>query len=168
LRPQLVAWSRAEDDTGAVDADEIGIAPNGIRVVAGDTDRSPSGSGTFASRSLVIAGGACKLAAATLRDRLQAVAGQLLEADPSDIELSAGRAFARGTDLGVEVQQLARAAYDQRHRFPVIAETGLSAVATYDPMAPSQTPAMWLSSKSILRPAKSWSSGSWSSKTPAL
>ena len=49
--------------------------------------------GTFASRSLVIAGGACKLAAATLRDRLQAVAGQILEADASDIEIADGRAF---------------------------------------------------------------------------
>jgi carbon-monoxide dehydrogenase large subunit len=36
-----------------------GIAPKEIRVVAGDTDRSPYGWGTFASRSLVIAGGAC-------------------------------------------------------------------------------------------------------------
>jgi aerobic carbon-monoxide dehydrogenase large subunit len=114
-------------------ADEIGIAPNEIRVVAGDTDRSPYGWGTFASRSLVIAGGACKLAAATLRDRLQAVAGQVLEADASDIEIADGRAFVRGTDLGVEVHQLARAAYHQSQRFPVIVETGLSAVATYDP-----------------------------------
>jgi carbon-monoxide dehydrogenase large subunit len=114
-------------------ADEIGVAPEKIHVISGDTDRSPYGWGTFASRSLVIAGGACKLAAATLRERLQAVAGQVLEADASDIELSAGRAFVRGTDLGVEVQQLARAAYHQSHRFPVIAETGLSAVATYDP-----------------------------------
>jgi carbon-monoxide dehydrogenase large subunit len=114
-------------------ADETGIAPDQIRVVAGDTDRSPYGWGTFASRSLVIAGGACKLAAATLRERLQAVAGQMLEAAASDIEITDGRAFVRGTDLGVEVQQLARAAYHQSHRFPVIAETGLSAVATYDP-----------------------------------
>jgi aerobic carbon-monoxide dehydrogenase large subunit len=114
-------------------ADEIGIAPNEIRVVIGDIDRSPYGWGTFASRSLVIAGGACKLAAATLRDRLQAVAGQVLEADASDIEIADGRAFVRGTDLGVEVHQLARAAYHQSQRFPVIVETGLSAVATYDP-----------------------------------
>jgi len=114
-------------------ADEIGITPDEIRVVAGDTDRSPYGWGTFASRSLVIAGGACKLAAATLRERLRMVAGQELEADASDIEISAGRAFVRGTDLGVEVRQLARAAYHQSHRFPAIAETGLSAVATYDP-----------------------------------
>ncbi|MGA7264600.1 MAG: xanthine dehydrogenase family protein molybdopterin-binding subunit, partial [Stellaceae bacterium] len=114
-------------------ADEIGIAPQEIRVIAGDTDRTPYGWGTFASRSLVIAGGACKLAAATLRERLQAVAGQILEAAASDIEIGEGRAFVRGTDLGVEVRQLARAAYHHSHRFPAIAETGLSAVATYDP-----------------------------------
>jgi aerobic carbon-monoxide dehydrogenase large subunit len=114
-------------------ADEIGIAPNEMRVVAGDTDRSPYGWGTFASRSLVIAGGACKLAAMMLRERLQAVAGQILEAAASDIEIGNGRAFVRGTDLGVEVRHLARAAYHQSHRFQAIAETGLSAVATYDP-----------------------------------
>src|SRR5215469_10191192 len=114
-------------------ADETGVMPDKIRIVAGDTDRSPYGWGTFARRSLVIAGGACKLAAAALRERLRAVAGQILEAAASDIEIADGRAFVRGTDLGVEVQQLARAAYHQSHRFPVIAETGLSAVATYDP-----------------------------------
>jgi carbon-monoxide dehydrogenase large subunit len=114
-------------------ADEIGIAPAEIRVVAGDTDRTPYGWGTFASRSLVISGGACKLAAATLRERLQAVASQMLEAAASDIEIADGRVFVRGTDLGLEMRQLARAAYHQSHRFPAIAETGLSAVATYDP-----------------------------------
>ena len=114
-------------------ADETGVAPDQIRVIASDTDRSPYGWGTFASRSLVIAGGACKLAAAMLRERLQAAAGQVLEAAASDIEITDGRAFVRGTDLGVEVQQLARAAYHQSQRFPAIAETGLSAVATYDP-----------------------------------
>jgi carbon-monoxide dehydrogenase large subunit len=114
-------------------ADEIGVAPAEIRVVSGDTDRTPYGWGTFASRSLVIAGGACKLAAAALRERLQTVASQILEAAASDIEIADGRAFVRGTDLGVEVGQLARTAYHQSHRFPAIAETGLSAVATYDP-----------------------------------
>jgi carbon-monoxide dehydrogenase large subunit len=114
-------------------ADELGLAPDDIRIVAGDTDRTPYGWGTFASRSAVIAGGACKLAAAKLRERLVAVAGQALEAAASDIEITAGRAHVRGTDLGVEVKQLARAAYHESHRFPAIAETGLSAVATYDP-----------------------------------
>ena len=39
-------------------ADEIGIAPQAIKVIHGDTDRAPYGWGTFASRSLVISGGA--------------------------------------------------------------------------------------------------------------
>jgi carbon-monoxide dehydrogenase large subunit len=99
-------------------ADEIGVAPAEIRVVAGDTDRTPYGWGTFASRSLVIAGGACKLAAATLRERMQTVASHILEAAASDIEICDGRAFVRGTDLGVQVRQLARTAYHQSHRFP--------------------------------------------------
>jgi carbon-monoxide dehydrogenase large subunit len=114
-------------------ADEIGIAPDRIRVIAGDTDRTPYGWGTFASRSAVIAGGACKLAGAKLRERLTEVAAQTLEAAASDIEIDDGRAVVRGTDLGVGVPQLARAAYHESHRFPAIAETGLSAVATYDP-----------------------------------
>jgi carbon-monoxide dehydrogenase large subunit len=114
-------------------ADETGVVPDRIRVVSGDTDRTPYGWGTFASRSLVISGGACKLAAEKLRDRLGQVAAQLLEADPADIVLAGGRAVVRGTDLGAEIRELARAAYHRSHLFPAIAETGLSAVATYDP-----------------------------------
>jgi len=98
-------------------ADEIGIAPDEIRIIAGDTDRRPYGWGKFASRWLVIAGGACKLAAATLRKRLREVAGQILEAGASDIEISDGRAPVRSTDLGVEVQQLAPAAYHEAIAF---------------------------------------------------
>jgi carbon-monoxide dehydrogenase large subunit len=39
-------------------ADEIGIEPSKIKVIHGDTDHTPYGWGTFASRSLVITGGA--------------------------------------------------------------------------------------------------------------
>jgi len=114
-------------------ADELGLAPDGIRVIAGDTDRTPYGWGTFASRSAVIAGGACRLAAAILRRRVAEVAGEMLEAAAGDIEINDGRARVRGTDMAVAVRDLARAAYHQSHRFPAIADTGLSAVATYDP-----------------------------------
>jgi carbon-monoxide dehydrogenase large subunit len=114
-------------------ADETGVAPGQIRVIAGDTDLTPYGWGTFASRSLVIAGGACKLAGALLGQRIKSVASQMLETDAADIEIGDGRAQVRGTDLAVEMRELARAAYHQSHRFPAIAETGLSAVATYDP-----------------------------------
>ena len=44
-------------------ADEIGVTPDLIKVVHGDTDHTPYGWGTFASRSLVISGGATLIAA---------------------------------------------------------------------------------------------------------
>src|SRR5258706_14891847 len=44
-------------------ADELGTSPERIKIVHGDTDRTPYGWGTFASRSLVIAGGASLMAA---------------------------------------------------------------------------------------------------------
>jgi carbon-monoxide dehydrogenase large subunit len=114
-------------------ADELGLEPAGIRIVHGDTDRTPYGWGTFASRSLVIAGGACKLAAGQLRAKLAALAGHLLEAEASDIVLEGGKASVRGTDLAIEIPTLARAAYHQSHRFGRNLDPDLSVSATYDP-----------------------------------
>jgi carbon-monoxide dehydrogenase large subunit len=113
-------------------ADELGLEPARIRIVHGDTDRTPYGWGTFASRSLVIAGGACKLAAERLRARLAALAGHLLEAEASDIVLDGGQARVRGTDLALELPALARAAYHQSHRFRDL-DPELAVSATYDP-----------------------------------
>ena len=70
-------------------ADELGTSPDRIKVVHGDTDRTPYGWGTFASRSLVIAGGASLLAARKVRAKLAAMAGILLEASADDIVLEA-------------------------------------------------------------------------------
>jgi aerobic carbon-monoxide dehydrogenase large subunit len=114
-------------------ADELGLEPARIRIVHGDTDRTPYGWGTFASRSLVIGGGACKLAAERLRAKLTALAGHLLEAEGSDIVIENGKASVRGTDLAVEVAALARAAYHQSHRFGRDLDPELSVSATYDP-----------------------------------
>lgn len=113
-------------------ADALGVVPQSVRVVHGDTDRTPYGFGTFASRSLVIAGGASVLAARTLRTKLRAIAGALLEAAPADIELAHGAARVIGTDRAIPIRDLARAAYHQAHRFEKLGP-GLRESATYDP-----------------------------------
>ena len=77
-------------------ADELGIAPQRVKVIHGDTDRTPYGWGTFASRSLVISGGASLIAARKLRAKLIKIASHLLEANPDDIVLEAGAAERRG------------------------------------------------------------------------
>jgi aerobic carbon-monoxide dehydrogenase large subunit len=114
-------------------ADQLGVEPAAVRIVHGDTDRTPYGWGTFASRSLVIAGGACQLAAERLRERLAALAGHLLEAEPRDIVLAEGKARVRGTDLEIAIPDLARAAFHQSHRFAGAIDPDLQVSATYDP-----------------------------------
>jgi aerobic carbon-monoxide dehydrogenase large subunit len=113
-------------------ADQLGVTPADVRIVAGDTDRTPYGWGTFASRSLVISGGATLIAARKIRDRLLAIAGHVLEASPDDIVLENGSAKVSGTDRMVRIAELARAAYHQAHRFENLTP-GLSASAHYDP-----------------------------------
>jgi carbon-monoxide dehydrogenase large subunit len=114
-------------------ADEIGTSPDRIKIVHGDTDRTPYGWGTFASRSLVIAGGATLLAARKVRAKLIKMAGILLEAAADDIVLEADVARVAGTDRMIAFATLARAAYHQTHRFKGEVTPGIAESATYDP-----------------------------------
>jgi carbon-monoxide dehydrogenase large subunit len=113
-------------------ADEVGVAPQNVRIIHGDTDRTPYGWGTFASRSLVISGGATMLAARKIRHKLLTIASQVLEAAAEDIVLENGNAKVTGTDRMVTIAALARAAYHQTHRFGDITP-GLNESAHYDP-----------------------------------
>ena len=113
--------------------DELGVDPAAVRIVHGDTDRTPYGWGTFASRSLVIAGGAVKLASRRLRRKLAAAAAAELEAAPEDIVFTGGRAVVSGTDAGVGLPDLARTAYHASHLLEEGEAPGLAVRATYDP-----------------------------------
>jgi aerobic carbon-monoxide dehydrogenase large subunit len=114
-------------------ADELGISPERIKVVHGDTDRTPYGWGTFASRSLVIAGGASVLAARKVHAKLVKIASRLLEAAEQDIVIDEGAAKVVGTDRTIPIETLARAAFHQIHLFKGEIDPGISETATYDP-----------------------------------
>lgn len=80
-------------------ADQLGVAPEVITLRSGDTDKSTPygpGSGTYASRSLVIGGSAAHEAAAQVRTLLEGVAAHALECEPGDVRVEAGRAWAVG------------------------------------------------------------------------
>jgi carbon-monoxide dehydrogenase large subunit len=114
-------------------ADEIGTDPQHIRIVHGDTDRAPYGWGTFASRSLVISGGASLLAAQKMRAKLIKIASHMLETSADDITLKSGSAQVIGTDRSITIATLARAAYHQTHIFKGEIEPGLTETGSYDP-----------------------------------
>jgi carbon-monoxide dehydrogenase large subunit len=114
-------------------ADEIGVTPEMIKVAHGDTDCAPYGWGTFASRSLVISGGATLIAAQKVRAKLIKIASHLLEAAPDDIVLAYGSAKVAGTDRTIPISRLAREAYTQTHRFKGEIEPGITETGHYDP-----------------------------------
>jgi carbon-monoxide dehydrogenase large subunit len=114
-------------------AEEIGVPPDFIKVIHGDTDTAPYGWGTFASRSLVISGGATLIAARKVRAKLIKIASHMLEAAPGDIMLEDNKAKVAGTDRSVTIATMAREIYTQTHRFKGEIEPGLSESGSYDP-----------------------------------
>jgi carbon-monoxide dehydrogenase large subunit len=80
-------------------ADELGVPVEVVRVVHGDTDVVPRGTGTFGSRSLQLGGSAVRGAALAVVDRAREVAADLLEASAGDVVLDAatGRFHVAGT-----------------------------------------------------------------------
>ena len=97
---------------GQLAADALGVPRHEVTVVAGDTDRCPFGSGTFASRGAAGVGGAILLAAGTIREKALRIAAALLEADPKDLEAVDGRFRVRGApNRFVPWSAVTRAAY---------------------------------------------------------
>jgi len=112
-------------------AEELGIPPEDIDVQEGDTDHTPYGLGTYASRSTPVAGAATAVISRKLRDKAREIAAHKLEAAPDDLEWEPGRFFVRGSpDQGVTIQDVAFAAYSD---LPEGMEPGLEGVHYYDP-----------------------------------
>lgn len=105
-------------------ADRLGIPPDRVHVVSGDTLAVPSGMGTAGSRTLVVGGSAVLRAAEKVRRKMLRVAAHLLEASPRDVELRDGKVAVRGSDRAVTVEEVAEAAY-QASRLPSGLSPGL-------------------------------------------
>jgi carbon-monoxide dehydrogenase large subunit len=122
-----------ETTLAQVAADALGLDLAAVRVSFGDTDEVAYGSGTFASRAAVLAGGATHLAATELAAKLRRIAAHLLEAAPEDVELAGGRASVRGTPIrGHTIAELARLTYLNPHYLPPGETPILESTSTYD------------------------------------
>jgi len=111
-------------------AEELGIPAEDVLVVEGDTDNTPYGLGTYASRSTPVGGGATALVCRKLRAKATQIAAHLMEAAEADIEFEAGKFSIRGTDRSVTIQDVAFAAYTNH---PDGMEAGLEGVHYYEP-----------------------------------
>jgi carbon-monoxide dehydrogenase large subunit len=100
-----------ETTLAQVTADELGVPPEAITVVHGDSSQVPFGVGGFASRGASVALPAAMEAARKVRAKILRVAATLLEAAAEDLVLEAGAVHVRGLpDRRVTFRELARAA----------------------------------------------------------
>ena len=114
-------------------AEELGIPPDDIEVVHGDTDVTPYGLGTYGSRSTPVSGAATAIVARKVRDRARLVAAAMLEASPDDLEWEKGCWLVKGDpEKYATIQEIAMAARGSVE-LPAGVEAGLDAETVYDP-----------------------------------
>jgi carbon-monoxide dehydrogenase large subunit len=120
-------------------AHELGIDPDDVDVIHGDTDTTPYGLGTYGSRSTPVSGAATALAARKVREKARLVASAMLEVSAEDLEWHndperpPARWSVRGDpEQGVSIPEIARAARGSL-TLPDGVEAGLDSEMVYDP-----------------------------------
>jgi carbon-monoxide dehydrogenase large subunit len=115
-------------------ADRLGIEPDQIEVIHGDTNQGPWGWDTYGSRSLSVGGEAVARAAERVQEKAKRICAALLEAAPEDIELADGKFRVRGSpDKAKTMAEISGAAHIPPQEMPTDIELGLEATAAYDP-----------------------------------
>jgi carbon-monoxide dehydrogenase large subunit len=114
-------------------AHELGIPPEDIQVINGDTDNTPFGLGTYGSRSTPVSGAAAAVVSQRVREKAKIIAATALECSVDDLEWELGRWQVKGDpDNGKTIQELALLAHSNLE-LPEGVEGHLDAQAVYNP-----------------------------------
>src|SRR5882762_1033825 len=114
--------------------DRLGVPPERIQVFWGDSDALGAGRGNGGSGALTVGGSAVTRATEKIIERGRKIAARLLEAAPEDIVHKDGKFTVTGTDRGVTLANVARAAYVPR-QLPQGMEPGFTEEASFTPPA---------------------------------
>ena len=134
LRISVQTQGQGHETTFAqIVAEELGLSPDDVEVVHGDTDQTPFGLGTYGSRSTPVSGAATAIVARKVRERARIVASAMLEVHPADLEWERGRWYVRGDpDQGRTMAEIALAAHSDLE-LPDGVEGHLDASCVYNP-----------------------------------
>ncbi|MGW4562728.1 aerobic carbon-monoxide dehydrogenase large subunit [Streptomyces sp. NPDC004561] len=134
LRISVQSQGQGHETTFAqIVAEELGIPPEDVEVVHGDTDQTPFGLGTYGSRSTPVSGGAAAMVSRKVRERARIVASAMLEVSPDDLEWEKGRWYVTGDpDQGRTMAEIALAAHSSLE-LPEGVEGHLDATCVYNP-----------------------------------
>jgi CO/xanthine dehydrogenase Mo-binding subunit len=102
-------------------AEELGVPLDRVEVARVDTDISPFGMGSFATRGTVFGGNGVKAAAADARRQVFELAAEMLEANPVDLEAKEGKIFVKGApEKNIPFQKVAENGLYKRGGAPIV------------------------------------------------
>lgn len=122
-----------ETTLAQVIVDELGCKLEDIEIKHGDSSLVPMSSGTYASRSAVLGGGAATLAARNVKAKVLRAAAYLMEQSVEDLDIHDGIVTSRNSNLTMTIKEIASAVYTQMGRIPRDQREDLTASETYDP-----------------------------------
>ncbi len=120
-----------ETTLAQIAAHELTIDPDRISLRYGDTATSPYGFGTFASRSIVFAGGAVAKSCRALVEKIRRIGAHLLQTDVANTRVESGAVH--GTSGKIGIGEIAFIANVRQEQLPTGMEPLLEAVGTYEP-----------------------------------
>jgi len=111
----------------------LGIDVAKVRIILGDTAMTPYSTGTWGSRSMVMAGGAVATACRELGERARRIGAKLLQHDPVSVVLQNGEV--RGVNGSVSLQTIAHTWYRRPQDLPADVDPGgLEVTQGYKPV----------------------------------
>ncbi|MHA1108579.1 MAG: xanthine dehydrogenase family protein molybdopterin-binding subunit [Alphaproteobacteria bacterium] len=110
----------------------LGVPIESVRVISGDTDAVPYGGGTYASRATAIGGEATYQAARDLRAEILTIAGSLLQAEPSALDIVDGNVVDAGdSNARISLAEIGRIGHFQLGELPNSIQPVLSATRRF-------------------------------------
>jgi aerobic carbon-monoxide dehydrogenase large subunit len=139
LRVGVQSHGQSMETTLAQVANQIlGIDTAKIRVIHGDTAMTPYSTGTWGSRSAVMAGGAVGTACEIIAERAKRIGAKLLQLDPAAVVLRDGRVCGPNSSIGLS--EIAHTWYRRPQDLPPdVDPAGLEAIGGYKPQRDSGT-----------------------------
>jgi carbon-monoxide dehydrogenase large subunit len=124
----------SESLTAQIVGSVMGVSMDRIRVILGDTDNTPYGGGTWASRGAGIGGEAALQAAKILRKNVLDVAAAILQSSPAELDITDNTVVnADDRSPRIELQELARIVYFRPDTLPPGIQLELMATRHFTP-----------------------------------
>jgi carbon-monoxide dehydrogenase large subunit len=111
--------------------DRLGLDPDEVHYIQGDTDQVFFGEGTGGSRSATIGGSAFHVASEKIATKAREIAAHMLKVDTASVNFTDGIFSAAGTNRTLTIKDVAKEAANPA-RLPKGMEGGLTATAVYN------------------------------------